>query len=84
MVKHAKSVTALEIYLLIFKLRGCMKDRSHDEYMAEYFRLNPLYAIELFAALQLNGDPAELDVLQRQLNVAYNSNVERPAGKISE
>lgn len=61
-----------------------MKDRSHDEYMAEYFRLNPLYAIELFAALQLNGDPAELDVLQRQLNVAYNSNVERPAGKISE
>lgn len=44
-----------------------MKDRSHDEAMAEQFQLDPNYAAELLAEVRLSNDPAELAILQRQL-----------------
>jgi DNA-binding phage protein len=44
-----------------------MKDRSHDEAMAEQFQLDPDYAAELLAEVRLSNDPAELAILLRQL-----------------
>ncbi|PMU10198.1 MULTISPECIES: transcriptional regulator [unclassified Pseudomonas] len=37
-----------------------MKDRSHEEVMAEYFRAHPAYAAELLAEVRSDGDPTEL------------------------
>lgn len=42
-----------------------MKDRSHDEAMAEQFLLCPEYAVELLTEVRRNGDPAELAILLR-------------------
>ncbi|EMQ8046639.1 addiction module antidote protein [Serratia marcescens] len=47
-----------------------MKDRSHDEAMAEHFRANPAYAAELLAEVRRNGDPAELAMLLRLMATA--------------
>jgi DNA-binding phage protein len=44
-----------------------MKDRSHDEAMAEQFQFDPDYAAELLAEVRLSNDPAELAILLRQL-----------------
>lgn len=45
-----------------------MKDRSHDEAMAELFRADPAYAAELLAELVRDGDAEELVILGRQLS----------------
>ncbi|MZH99451.1 addiction module antidote protein [Dickeya dianthicola] len=47
-----------------------MKDRSHDAAMAEYFRADPAYAVELLAKVRRYGDPAELAILLRQMATA--------------
>lgn len=47
-----------------------MKDRSHDEAMAEHFRADPAYAAELLAEVRRNGDPAELAMLLRLMATA--------------
>lgn len=44
-----------------------MKDRSHDEAMAEHFRIDPTYAAELLAEVRHDGNPAELAILLRQM-----------------
>lgn len=44
-----------------------MKDRPHDEAMAEHFYADPAYAAELLAEVRRNGDPAELAILLRQV-----------------
>ncbi len=45
-----------------------MKDRSHDEAMAELYQRDPLYVIELLVDVCKGGDRAELSVLLRQLS----------------
>lgn len=45
-----------------------MKDRCHDEAMAEVFRADPTYAIELHAEVCREGCAGELAVLTRQLS----------------
>ncbi|MDP5896206.1 addiction module antidote protein [Pseudomonas aeruginosa] len=44
-----------------------MKDRSHDEAMAEHFRTDPTYAAELLGEVRGDGNPAELAILLRQM-----------------
>lgn len=44
-----------------------MKDRSHDDAMAELFASCPDYAAELLTEVRRNGDPAELAILLRQI-----------------
>lgn len=48
-----------------------MKDRSHDEAMAELFQNDPSYAAELLAEVVRDGDANEFAVLKRQLSVAF-------------
>lgn len=48
-----------------------MKDRPHDEAMAEQLRANPAYAVELLNEVSRNGDLAELAILFRQLGRAF-------------
>ena len=48
-----------------------MKDRSHDESMAEQFHADPAYAAKLLTELLLNGDSAELAILLRQIARAF-------------
>jgi len=48
-----------------------MKERTHDEVMAELFREDPAYACELLTELRRNGDSDEQAILLRQLAKAF-------------
>lgn len=47
-----------------------MKDRSHDEAMAELFEADRSYAAELLAEVVRDGNADELAILERQLSAA--------------
>ena len=44
-----------------------MKDKSHDEAMAELFRDDPQFAADYLNDLLLDGEPADLLVALRQI-----------------
>ncbi|MCL2524156.1 MAG: addiction module antidote protein [Betaproteobacteria bacterium] len=48
-----------------------MKDRSHDEAMAEVFRKDPTYAVELLNSILEDGDQGELLIALRQMAKAF-------------
>ncbi|MGB9148130.1 MAG: addiction module antidote protein [Acidobacteriaceae bacterium] len=48
-----------------------MKDRPRDEAMAEVFREDPAYAVELLNSILEDGDQAELLIALRQLAKAF-------------
>jgi len=48
-----------------------MKDRAHDEAMAEIFRADPAYAANLLNSILENGDQAELMIALRQMANAF-------------
>ena len=48
-----------------------MKDRSHDEAMAEVFRDDPVYAVELINSILEESDQGELMVTLRQMTQAF-------------
>ncbi|MEO5330921.1 MAG: addiction module antidote protein [Magnetococcus sp. YQC-5] len=47
-----------------------MKDRSHDEAMAEMYRDDPVYAMQLLNDILEEGDQGELLIMLRQLAIA--------------
>ncbi len=48
-----------------------MKDRSHDEAVAQRLRADPAYAVALLNSILEDGDQAELMIALRQLALAY-------------
>ncbi|MBU9652821.1 transcriptional regulator [Burkholderia multivorans] len=44
-----------------------MKDRDHEEAMAELFRNDPELAAAVLSAVESDGDHAELAIIRRQL-----------------
>lgn len=48
-----------------------MKDRSHDEAMAEAFRNDPAYAADLLNSILEDGEQAELLIALRQMAEAF-------------
>ncbi|WP_447890017.1 transcriptional regulator [Pseudomonas hormoni] len=48
-----------------------MKDRQHDEAMAQQFHADPAYAAELLIEVRRNGDLTELAILLRQMAKAF-------------
>ncbi|CAG0996387.1 hypothetical protein MTYP_02582 [Methylophilaceae bacterium] len=48
-----------------------MKDRAHDEAMAEVFRKDPAYAVELLNSILEDGDQGELLIALRQMTKAF-------------
>ncbi|MFU3245705.1 transcriptional regulator [Pseudomonas paraeruginosa] len=48
-----------------------MKDRPHDEAMADRFHADPDYAVELLSEVRRDGDSAELVILLRQMAKAF-------------
>ena len=48
-----------------------MRDRSHDEAMAEMYRADPEYAAQLLNSILEDGDQGELLVILRQLAGAF-------------
>ena len=48
-----------------------MRDRSHDDAMAEYFQEDPAYAMQLLNAILADGDQAELLTILRQMTKAF-------------
>lgn len=48
-----------------------MKDRAHDEAMAEVFRNDPAYAVELLNSILEDGDQGELLIALRQMTKAF-------------
>lgn len=50
-----------------------MRDRSHNEAMAEQLGADPAYAAELLADVLRDGCPAELVILLQQLALAFGA-----------
>lgn len=48
-----------------------MKDRAHDEAMAEVFRKDPAYAVELLNSILEDDDQGELLIALRQITKAF-------------
>lgn len=48
-----------------------MKDRSHDDAMAEVYREDPAYAVELLNAILADGEQGELLIALRQMTKAF-------------
>lgn len=48
-----------------------MRDRSHDDAMAEVFQKDPAYAVELLNSILEDGDQSELLIVLRQMAKAF-------------
>jgi len=48
-----------------------MKDRTHDEAMAELYREDPAYALQLLNSILEDGDQGELLIALRQMAKAF-------------
>ena len=48
-----------------------MRDRNHDEAMAELFQENPAYAVELLNSILEDGEHGELLIALRQMTKAF-------------
>jgi len=48
-----------------------MRDRTHDEAMAELFREDPAYALELLDSILEDGEQGELLIALRQMTKAF-------------
>jgi probable addiction module antidote protein len=48
-----------------------MRDKSNDEAMAEIFRKDPAYAVQLLNSILKDGEQAELMIVLRQLAKAF-------------
>ncbi len=48
-----------------------MKDRAHDEAMAQAYREDPAYALALLNSILADGDQGELLIALRQMTKAY-------------
>lgn len=48
-----------------------MKDRNHDEAMAEIYKNDPAYAFELLNSIFEDGDEGELLIALRQMTKAF-------------
>jgi probable addiction module antidote protein len=48
-----------------------MRDRTHDEAMAELFRDDPDYAVQLLNSILEDGDQGELLITLRQMTKAF-------------
>lgn len=73
-----RTVTHLTMSRLFLRLVGIcelgerlMKDRSHDEAMAELFQAGPSYADELLTEVARDGDVDELAILELHLSAAF-------------
>lgn len=56
-----------------------MRDRSHDQAMAELFQTDPSYAAELLVEVIRDGNADELAILERQLPTAFATKESNPA-----
>lgn len=48
-----------------------MRDRSHDDAMAEHFREHPEFAVEMLNSILEDGEPGELLIALRQMTKAF-------------
>jgi probable addiction module antidote protein len=48
-----------------------MKDRAHDDSMAEMFEVDPAYAVELLNSILEDGEQGELLIVLRQMAKAF-------------
>lgn len=48
-----------------------MRDRNHDDAMAEYYREHPEYAVEMLNNILEDGEPGELLMALRQMTKAF-------------
>ncbi|HME57991.1 MAG TPA: hypothetical protein VKF63_06620 [Terracidiphilus sp.] len=57
-----------------------MKNRTHDDAMAELFKEDPAYALELLNNILEDGQQGELLIALRQMTIAFGG-VQTVAGK---
>ena len=53
-----------------------MKDRAHDDAMAELLRDDPDYAVQLLNSILEDGDQSELLIALRQMTKAFGGKVD--------
>ena len=56
--------------LLLLYLYSAMRDRTHDEAMAELLKQDPAYAVDLLNAILEDGEQGELLIVLRQMESA--------------
>lgn len=54
------------------KRERAMKDRTHDEAMAEMYREDPAYALQLLDSILEDGDQGELLTILRQMAKVFD------------
>lgn len=47
-----------------------MPDRDHNQAMATVFKADPAYAAALLSSVEADGDPDELAIVRRQMQLA--------------
>lgn len=47
-----------------------MPDRDHDQAMAAVLKADPAYAAALLSSVEADGDPDELAIVRRQMQLA--------------
>ena len=69
--RKTRTSTALANIGRIGKGEHEMKDRTHDEAMAEMYREDPAYVLQLLNSILENGDQSELLIALRQMAKAF-------------
>jgi probable addiction module antidote protein len=64
------SVSSINDNLSVYE-GGAMRDRTHDEAMAELFKQDPAYAVELLNGILEDGEQGELLIALRQMTKAF-------------
>jgi len=69
-VRRGDPVSA--VYSACWRLTGEveMPDRDHDQVMAVALRADPAYAAALLSSVEADGDPEELVIVRRQMQLA--------------
>lgn len=61
-----------------------MPDRDHDKAMAAVFKADPTYAAALLSSVEADGDPEELAIVRRQMQLASMTPEGSPPGAAPE
>jgi len=70
-VARAQTSTGLRVLAGLAGEELGMKDRPHDEAMAELLRENPAYAVDLLNSILEDGEQGELLIALRQMTRAF-------------
>jgi putative addiction module killer protein/probable addiction module antidote protein len=69
--ERSQAISTAHAYIGATGKEGTMRDRAHDDAMAERFRHDPEYAVDLLNGILRDGNQAELLIALRQMARAF-------------